>query len=298
MQPAIITKESFVEVEDSYRIWTKSFGGGATNERPPLLVLHGGPGMAHDYLENLAALASDTQKVIFYDQLGCGRSDAPNDPERWKIPRFVTEIDTVRQACSLDEVVILGQSWGGMLALEYFLTNPAGVKGGILSNSLSSAPLMTAEIQRLVSELPQTSAAKSHGQSDRDATGESPPDQKTLAAFYGRHILRLHPFPKKILEKMESTNQVYEVMWGKNEFSVTGNLRDWDRTNDLGTIKLPIQIISGEFDEATPKVNQVLHEGLTNSEWTLMPGCSHLPNFENPSAYQSIIQGFLDRINL
>lgn len=278
----ISAAEAFINVEDGYKVWTKSSGGSSKNARTPLLVLHGGPGMAHDYLDNLEALASDTQKVVFYDQLGCGRSDTPNDPQRWKVPRFVTEVDFVRNALHLDEVVILGQSWGGMLALEYFLTQPKGVQGGILSNSLSSAPLLSEEIQRLLREL---------------LGAKSSPDENTVMDFYSRHILRLQPFPKKILQKMEETNQVYETMWGKNEFTVTGNLKDWDRTSDLPRIKLPIQIISGEFDESTPTVNQVLKEGLSHSEWSLMPGCSHLPNLEKPEEYMAIIQQFLDRLH-
>ena len=278
----ISAAKAFINVEDGYKVWTKSIGGSSKNARTPLLVLHGGPGMAHDYLDNLEALASDTQKVVFYDQLGCGRSDTPNDPQRWKVPRFVTEVDFVRNALHLDEVVILGQSWGGMLALEYFLTQPKGVQGGILSNSLSSAPLLSKEIQRLLREL---------------LGAKSSPDENTVMDFYSRHILRLQPFPKKILQKMEETNQVYETMWGKNEFTVTGNLKDWDRTSDLPRIKLPIQIISGEFDESTPTVNQVLKEGLSHSKWSLMPGCSHLPNLEKPEEYMAIIQQFLDRLH-
>jgi proline-specific peptidase len=274
--------ETFVNVEDGYKVWTKSIGGGSKFARAPLLVLHGGPGMAHDYLDNLEILASDTQKVVFYDQLGCGRSDTPDDPQRWKVSRFVNEVDMVRHALHLDKVVILGQSWGGMLAIEYLLTKPKGVRGAILSNSLSSAPLMNDEIQRLL----------------RDLLGTQPsPDEKTVAEFYARHILRLQPFPKKILKKMEETNQVYEVMWGKNEFTVTGNLKDWNRTKDLPCIKLPIQIISGEFDESTPKVNQVLKDELPNANWIMMQGCSHLPNFEKPDEYLAIIQRFLDRLH-
>ena len=283
-----ISKETFVEVEDGYKVWTQSVGGGAQNERPPLLVLHGGPGMGHDYLDNLDTLASDIQKVVFYDQLGCGRSDAPDEPERWKVPRFVAEVDAVRQALKLDKVVIFGQSWGGMLAIEYLLTQPKGVIGGILSNALSSAPLISAEIQRLLGEL---TAKKS------SALDQAPQDQQTVLDFYSQHVLRLKPFPQKILEKMETSNQVYEVMWGKNEFTVTGNLKDWDRSKDLPQIKCPIQLISGEFDESTPKVNEALQQGLPNSTWVMMQACSHLPNFENPQEYFSIIQKFLDQLN-
>lgn len=291
-----LKKEVFVDVEDGYKVWTKSVGGGSKYERPPLLILHGGPGMAHDYLNNLEALASDTQKVILYDQLGCGKSDLPDEPQRWKIPRFVAEVQSVRNALKLNEVVILGQSWGGMLLIEYLLTKPKGVIGGILSNSLSSTPLMSAEIQRLVSELVNFKPTK-FKQIESYSIDLGSIDKNIITEFYARHILKVQPFPQQVLEKLESTNQVYEVMWGKNELTVTGNLKSWDRTKDLHLIKLPIQIISGEFDESTMKVNQVLKNGLANSNWVMMQGCSHLPNLEKPTEYLAIIQGFIDRLN-
>lgn len=293
----INSAERFIEVEDGFKVWTKTVGGGASLELPPLLVLHGGPGMGHEYLENLSLLASSKQKVIFYDQLGCGKSDCPDDPGRWKIPRFVREVDMVRGALNLDRVIILGQSWGGMLAIEYLLTKPRGVIGVILSNSLSSAILMGSEIMRLKNELPK-SALDVLQANEAAGTMDSLEYKKATAAFYSRHIFRMDPLPQEILEALESTNQVYEVMWGKNEFSITGNLKSWDRTSDLNKITLPVKIISGEFDESTPEVNRVLSEGLENADWTLMPGCSHLPNLENPQPYMTLIQDFMDKLNL
>lgn len=289
-------EEVFVPVEDGYKVWTQSIGGGDLNDRPALLVLHGGPGMAHDYLENLSALASDAQKVVFYDQLGCGQSDAPDDSKRWQVSRFVKEVDFVRNALGLDDVVILGQSWGGMLTIEYLLTKPKGVKGAILSNSLSSAQLMDAEVQRLKSELPKT-VLEIIERHEKSGTTQSDEYQKSIVEFYQRHILRINPFPIQVMEALASTNQVYETMWGSNEFTLIGNLKYWDRTSDLGKIDLPIKIISGEFDESTPKVNQVLKQGLKNSDWVMMPGCSHLPNYESPTDYMKIIQDFLDQLS-
>jgi proline-specific peptidase len=288
--------EQLIEVEDGFRVWTKTFGGGAPIELPALLILHGGPGMGHEYLENLSSLASSKQKVVLYDQLGCGKSDCPNDPERWKIPRFVREVDMVRNTLNLDRVIILGQSWGGMLTIEYLLTKPQGVIGAILSNSLSSAILMGKEIMRLKNELPQSILDVLKANEIAGTTDSSEYKQAT-AAFYSRHIFRMDPLPQEILEALQSSNQVYEVMWGKNEFSITGNLKSWDRTADLNQIELPVKVISGEFDESTPEVNRVLSEGLVNSDWTLMPGCSHLPNLENPQPYMALIQDFMDKLN-
>ena len=287
--------EAFVPVEDGFRVWTKTVGGGDVAQRPALLVLHGGPGMGHDYLEGLAALASPSQRVVFYDQLGCGRSDCPDDPGRWVVSRFVREVDFVRQALGLKEVVILGQSWGGMLAIEYMLTQPEGVAGLILSNSLSSAPLMEEELLRLKRALPPQALATLEA-CEKNGTTDSAEYKTASLAFYSRHLLRMDPLPPDIVEALETSNQVYEVMWGKNEFNVSGNLKHWDRSGDLGNIHVPVQIISGEFDESTPRQNEVLKKGLKNSSWTLMPGCSHLPNFENPEEYLAIIQGFLDEL--
>lgn len=288
--------EKYIEVEDGFRVWTKTVGGGATDELPALLVLHGGPGMGHDYLDNLSTLASHHQRVVFYDQLGCGKSDCPNDPKRWQMPRFVREVDMVRSGLSLDRVVIFGQSWGGMLAIEYLLTKPKGVMGAILSNSLSSAPLMGMEIMRLIHALPKPVLDILQA-NEAAGTTDSPEYKRATASFYSRHIFRMDPLPQMILEALQSSNQVYEVMWGKNEFSITGNLKFWDRTADLHQIDLPIKIISGEFDESTPEVNRVLKEGLVHANWTLMPNCSHLPNLESPESYMKLIQTFMNQFN-
>ena len=142
--------EGTIEVEDGYRVWYRRVGdGGAT----PLLVLHGGPGAGHDYLDTLDGLA-DERPVIFYDQLGCGRSDQPDDPSRWHIARFVREVDLVRQALGLSRVHLLGQSWGGWLAIEYMLGAPAGIAGLVLASTSASIPQFVAECERLKSELP------------------------------------------------------------------------------------------------------------------------------------------------
>src|SRR5579863_3347561 len=152
-QMSIQNQEGYIPV-DGYRVWYRIVGGSADHEQIPLVILHGGPGAPHDYLENLAALASDNRRVIFYDQLGCGRSDQPDDTSLWRVDRFVDELGTVRKELGLDRVHILGQSWGGMLAIEYALRQPQGLMSLILSNTTSSIPMWVAEANRLRSELP------------------------------------------------------------------------------------------------------------------------------------------------
>lgn len=288
-------KESFVEVEDGFKVWAKVIGGGAPDARPALLVVHGGPGAGHDYLENLSALADDQQQVIFYDQLGCGRSDKPNDPDRWKLQRFVHELASVRTVLELNNVIILGHSWGGMLAIEYLHTKPLGLAGLILSNSLSSVPLLGNEVLRLQAELPTEDFKRLETSTLNDLQAAA--DKKVVSAFYSRHILRMDPLPDHVLELLTAENQVYEVMWGKNELAITGNLKSWERTAELSNISQPTLIISGEFDESTPLINRTMHEKLKRSQWVLMPGCSHLPMLENPVTYLRHLKEFIDDIN-
>ena len=141
------TEEGKISVESGYQIWYRRIGNGGI----PVLTLHGGPGAGHDYLESLEGLATK-RPVIFYDQLGCGKSDQPDDRSIWRIERFVTEVNTVRQTLGLEQIHLLGQSWGGWLAIEYMLTNPTGVVSLILASTSASIPQFVAETKRLKSE--------------------------------------------------------------------------------------------------------------------------------------------------
>ncbi|WPL16524.1 Proline iminopeptidase [Thiorhodovibrio winogradskyi] len=290
-----LLEERRVAVEHGNHVWTCCIGGGAERERTPLLILHGGPGLPHDYLRNLDALASERQRVIFYDQLGCGRSDQPDEPERWQLPRFVAEIDLVRAALGLERVVILGQSWGGMLAIEYALTRPAGLDGLVLANSTASAPLWGEETHRLRTQLDADVCAVLD-QHEAAGSTHHPDYQKAVLAFYRRHLLRLEPWPAVIQRALMEIGQPYTVMWGANEFYITGNLKDWDRTPMLQEIQCPTLLISGEFDESTPRINQAMLDKLPHAEWQLLKGCSHLAHIEAPTAFQQAVITFLDQL--
>src|SRR5262245_1406622 len=138
-----------------YRTWYRVVGElSVSTGRLPLLVLHGGPGFPHDYLEDLAGLADDGRPVVFYDQLGCGRSDHPDDHSLWVMDTFVEEVAAVRDRLALERVHLLGHSWGGWLALEYALGRPSGLASLVLASAGPSLPAFAAETRRLKESLP------------------------------------------------------------------------------------------------------------------------------------------------
>jgi proline iminopeptidase len=275
------------------KVWWRRVGGGA---RTPLLLLHGGPGAGHDYLNSMAALAED-RAVIFYDQLGCGRSDAPNDDSLYTIPRSVAELDAVREALGLKEVVLFGNSWGSMLAIEYLVSGRGrGVEKLILSGALSSVPQASAGLQRLVDGLPDGAGARLHQLEAENRTAE-PEYERLVELFYHLHLCRLDPWPADFMKTIEiiSKSPAYRVMNGPNEFTITGNIKDWDRSKDLGAIKLPTLITTGEFDEVTLDCHQTIRDGIAGSQLVVMKDCSHLTMLEKPVEYNAIVRTFLER---
>lgn len=287
-------QEGFVPI-NGYRVWYRSVGGGSDQEGFPLLVLHGGPGAPHDYLENLEALASETRRVIFYDQLGCGHSDQPDDPSLCQVSRFADEVGTIRQELGLDRVHILGQSWGGMLAIEYALRQPQGLVSLILANTTSSIPLWVAEANRLRAELPPEVNATLLRHEEAGTTSD-PEYNEAMDVFYARHVCRVRPMPEFVQRAFDKIGFVYNYMNGPSEFHVIGVIKDWDRTDRLSEIHIPTLILSGRYDESTPLINEVLHRGIVGSEWVILENSSHLAHVEEPELYMQTVQAFLNRV--
>lgn len=288
-------QEGFIPVS-GYRVWYRVVGGGAEYENTPLLTLHGGPGVPHDYITDMAALASASRRVIFYDQLGCGRSDQPDDTSLWTIERFVKEIGIVRDALGLENVHLWGQSFGGVFALEYALSQPPGLVSLILASSTSSIPLWVAEANRLREALPPEVQAilLRHEQA---GTLDDPEYHQATNVYYDRHVLRIQPIPPHVQRAMDQTGQVYYTMNGPTEFHVTGTIKDWDRTDRLSEIHVPTLITSGRYDESTPLLNEVLHKGIAGSEWVIFEQSSHMAHVEERDLYLATIKAFIDGVD-
>ncbi|PLR22631.1 peptidase [Caulobacter zeae] len=283
--------EGFASVPGGKVYWRK-FGVGS---KAPLLTLHGGPGSSHSYLLPLKALA-DERPVIFYDQLGCGRSDAPDEDGAYSIQRSVDEVDAVRAALGLDQVVLLGHSWGALLAVEYLCQGRGrGVDRLILSGAMASIPQVVAGFERLFATMPDGWGDKIHALEKAGKTG-TPEYAELVQKFYDAFVLRVPPSPE-VLATLDalSKSPAYRVLNGPNEFTIVGKMKDWDRRKDLKAITQKTLITTGEFDEVTLDCHETLRDGVAGkARLAVMSGCSHLTMNEKPAQYNALLRGFLN----
>ena len=267
----------------------------------PLVVLHGGPGASHDYLANLAALTDvNGRAVVLYDQLGNGRSTHLPDrgAEFWTVEVFVCELHALVDELGIAERHhVLGQSWGGFLAQEYALTHPPGLRGLILADTAASFPDFVAECNRLRQDLPPGVDATLRRHEEAGTT-DDPAYAAACDVFYRRHVCRLDPWPDDLVEAfswIEKDPTVYHTMNGPSEFNVVGSIKDWQSKDRLADINFPTLIVSGQYDEATPALQQDLLARIAGSEWVLFEQSAHVPHVEEPARYREAVSSWLAR---
>ncbi|MCA0453771.1 MAG: proline iminopeptidase-family hydrolase [Chloroflexi bacterium] len=291
------TTEGYIPFK-GYKTWYKIVGEKEEPGKLPLLLLHGGPGACHDYLWSLAAMADTGRRVIFYDQIGCGLSQiGESKPEMWTVDLYVEEVDAVRQALGLDKIHLLGQSWGGMLAMEYMIRQPKGVASVTIASSPASMIQWVAEANKLREELPPEINATLLKHEAAGTTTD--PDYITaMTEFYNRHVCRVVPNPEYVqrsFAKLGENPEVYNTMNGPSEFHVVGTLKTWDIINQLGKINAPTLVTSGKYDEATPLIAETVHNGIPGSEWVLFENSSHMAHVEEADRYLQILSAFIAR---
>ncbi|PLR81213.1 proline iminopeptidase-family hydrolase [Bacillus sp. V33-4] len=262
----------------------------------PVIVLHGGPGSSSYSLQGLKELSKD-RPVILYDQLGCGRSDRPEDESLWRINRFVEELAQIREALNLDEAHILGHSWGTTLAAAYALTQPAGIKSVIFSSPCLSAPLWEQDQKRNIEKLP-LKIQETIKRCEENGTTDSEEFKEAIGEFNKRFVCRLDPYPQWLKEGAHFKNpEVYQIMWGPSEFSVMGNLKTFDCTSQLKEITCPTIFTCGRFDEATPASTEYFSSLASNSSFHVFENSAHLPYVEEPEEYLEVIYEFLKSVD-
>lgn len=284
--------EGYVQVEGG-RIWYKVVGKA---KGTPLLLIHGGPGSRSCSGMAEYSMLSDERPVIFYDQLGSGKSDRPTDTSLWKVSRFADEIDHLRKALGLKKLHILGHSWGGAVLVEYMITKkPKGVASAIFSSPLLSTPLWMNDARILVSQLP-ASVRDTIFKYEALKDYQAPSYLAATDSFYARHlsVKQWPPAPSAECEDVPGFNaQVYNYMWGPTEFTATGILVNFDRTDRLNEIKQPVLFVTGEFDEARPETISHFHQLVPNSKLEIIKNAGHRTARDQTIPYISVLRQFI-----
>jgi L-proline amide hydrolase len=266
----------------------------------PLVTIHGGPGATHDYLLSMADLARGGRAVIFYDQTGNGHST--HFPDRgddfFTVDLFARELANLIGHLQIGaRYHILGQSWGGILAQEHMLTDPPGLRSAVLSNTAVSLSVFGDEATGLRAQLPASVQATLRRHEEAGTTGE-PEYAEACEVFYARHLCRLDPRPdevNKTFELLDADPTVYHTTNGPSEFHVIGSFRDWSTLDRLGQIQVPTLVISGRYDEATPRAQEALVHGIGGAEQVILEQSSHMPFWEQRDEYMAAVDDFLRR---
>lgn len=280
-----------IPIQGGFHVWTRKVG-----ESPiKMLLLHGGPGATHEYLEIFEQyLPPNGVEIYFYDQLGSYFSDQPDDPSLWNVERFREEVEEVRQKLGLEDFYLFGSSWGGFLAIEYALQYPAALKGLIISNMTASIPSYVAHINALRDKLPAhiVDTMKAY-----EAKGDYEAEEYLSLVnehLYNHHICRLSPWPDAVVRSFAHMGlQVYNTMQGPNEFVVTGTFKDWDRYGDLYRIATPSLLLVGRHDTMAVKDIEKMSDLMPKAQVAICENGSHLSMWDDADAYFKYMMDFI-----
>ncbi len=287
----LIPGQAYTDIS-GLKLWYQISGCG---NNTPLLLLHGGPGISSQYLKPLEDLAND-RPVIFFDQPGGGRSERVKDLTKVDIAFFVETLDQFCKKLGLKRFYLYGQSWGGLLGLEYYLKHPEHVKALILSSPLISTPAWIKDTDFLIGTLPDgiRKAIRKH---EAAGTFESPEYQQAMQVFYERFTARRLPWSEDLQKSMElMAPEIYNHMWGPSEFTVTGLLRKHDRSECLQDIRVPVLYLCGEFDEARPDTIRKFHEMTPGSNMHVIKSAAHVTMHDAPGVDAALIREFLSEL--
>jgi proline iminopeptidase len=273
----------------TFHVWTKRVGN---NPRTKMLLLHGGPGFTHEYLEAFDSyFPAAGIEYYYFDQLGSAYSDQPDEPELWELPRFVDEVEQVRQALGLDRenFYLFGQSWGGLLAIEYALKYQQHLKGLVISNMMASIPDYNEYAQKTLMPMMDQSALTEIKRLETAGEYENPRYMELLTQhFYVRHILRMPPekWPEPVNRAFKHLNpNVYIPMQGPSELGLSGKLVDWNRTADLDRIAVPTLVIGARYDTMNPAHMEMMSRRVQKGEYLYCPAGSHLSMYDDQKVY-------------
>lgn len=281
----------------TFHVWTKRIGNNPTHK---LLLLHGGPGATHEYFECLESFfPKEGIELIYYDQLGSGNSDNPDDVSFWDLPRFVDELEQVRKALGLnqDNFFLLGHSWGGILAMEYALKYQDNLKGLIISNMMASAPEYDKYADDVLAKQLKPEVLDTIRMLEANNDFGNPKYMELLMPnFYAEHICRIpiEDWPEPILRSFAKLNQsLYVTMQGPSEFGLSGKLEKWDRTADLPKITVPTLTIGGQYDTMDPEHMKRMATQVKDGTYLYCPNGSHMSMWDDQKTWMDGVINFI-----
>ena len=285
-------EEGYVEVTGG-KVWYRINGNG---EGTPVLLLHGGPGSSSFGFDPLKKLGDDRQ-IVFYDQLGSGRSDRIQDTTLMTVDHYINEVEQVRKSLDLDKVILYGQSWGTALSLEYYLKYPEHVKGIIFSSPYFSTKRWINDANKLVETLPD-SVQKIIRTNEKNRSFSNPDYKNAVDLFYSKFLRRKErtQAKKDSASKFFGTN-VYEYMWGPSEFTATGTLLTYDRIDKLSEIEVPVLFITGEYDEARPETVKYYQSLVPDADYVEISNSGHATLNDNPKEVLPQVRQFTNNLD-
>lgn len=287
----MLEQEGTVEFRGD-KTWYKVYGD-LSSETVPLIGIHGGPGWPHYGLLPLTQLAQAGQTVILYDQIGCGKSDRPDDSSLWSVEFFVEELNNLLTTLGLQKAHFLGHSWGGTLAIEYTLKYPMMVDKLILNSPLVDTRLWVQEANKLKALLPN-GIGETMTKHEAEGTTDSDEYADAYKVFQRHFVCRIVPQPPEHDKADEEWGKdVYQFMWGPSEAYATGILEDYSIIEELENITVPTLIISGKYDEATPTQMEIIQRKIPKCEWVMLEDSSHSSLFEETEDYLKAVSAFL-----
>lgn len=284
-----------------FNIWTKRIGN---NPKIKLLLLNGGPGATHDYFECLENfLPAEGIEFIYYDQLGCGNSDNPNDTAMWSLPRFVEELEQIRTALHLDKdnFYLLGHSWGGILAMQYALKYQQNIKGLIISNMMSSAPDYGKYAEDVLAKQMDPKVLDTIRSIEAKKDFDNPKYMALLMPnFYEQHICRIPiaQWPDPINRAFAKMNHsLYVTMQGPSEFGLSGKLEKWDVSKELPQIVVPTLVVGAKYDTMDPEHMKWMSTQVQNGSYLYCANGSHMSMYDDQQTYMNGLIKFLKAVN-
>jgi proline iminopeptidase len=284
-----------------FKVWTRQVGD---NPRIKVLLLHGGPGATYELFKPFEDYFTPAGiEFFYYDQLDSWLSDQPNDPDLWTIEAAVSEVDQVREALGLDadNFYLYGQSWGGILGMEYALAHQDHLKGLIISNMMASIPAYNEYSKNVLQPQMDPDVLKEILNFEAAGDFHNPRYMELLMNhYYTEHILRrpVEAWPAEVLGSFEHMNsEKYLAMQGPSEMGAGGSLVDWDRLADLHKITVPTLITGGQEDTMDPAFMAKMADEIPNAELNICPDAGHLTQYDNPQCYFSGMIDFIESVD-